>query len=114
MKVLYAVLAGAALFAYTALPAGENSAAAEPQVASSVERYLCDERTSVVNELTHNFQEKPVAVGLQGNGTLLEVFASNETGSWTILVTLPTGVTCLTLVGDSFEMLPPQPDGPRV
>lgn len=113
MKVLYpALIGGALLIGYAALPAGESEAVAQTQ--SSAERYLCDKRDSVVNELSGQFNERPVAVGLQGNGTLLEVFASKETGSWTVLITLPTGVTCMTLAGDGFEILPDQPDDPRV
>ena len=121
MKILCASLIGTALIAgYGMLPAGDSQAVAQTQSAAlqpgetATERYLCDRRETVVGELSSEFQEKPVAVGLQGNGTLLELFASKETGSWTVLITLPSGVTCLTLVGDSFEMLPPQPDGPRV
>lgn len=121
MKILCASLVGTALIAgYAMLPAGDSQAVAQTQSAAvqpgepTTERYLCDQRENVVGELAAEFQEKPVAVGLQGNGTLLELFASKETGSWTVLITLPSGVTCLTLVGDSFEMLPPQPDGPRV
>ena len=118
MKTLYAAVLGTALAAYAASPAAENAAVAQTpaslgQAQTNSERYLCDDRKSVVGELTQNFDEKPVAVGLQGNGTLLEVFASKATGSWTILITMPSGVSCLSLVGDSFEMMP-QLDGPRV
>jgi hypothetical protein len=113
MKAKHAALIGAALLlGYTALPAGDTKAAA--QAAPGTERYLCDTRETVVKELSGQFHEQPIATGLQGNGTLLEVFASRETGSWTVLITMPTGVTCLALAGDSFEMLPPQADGPRV
>jgi hypothetical protein len=35
---------------------------------------------------------------------LVELFASPETGSWTILVTRPDGVTCLLAAGHSIEM----------
>ena len=120
MKVVSAALVAAALSAYVASPAAQNPAAAESQSVAlsqsqgngNTERYLCDQRTSVVGELTQSFREKPVAVGMQGNGTLLELFASKETGSWTVLITLPSGVSCLTLVGDSFEMLPQKVAGP--
>ncbi len=116
MKPIYAGLVGfvAALAAYAALPAADTPAAAETGPGMATEEFLCDDRAAVVGELTQNFHERPVAQGLQGNGTLLEVFASRETGTWTILVTLPTGVSCLTLVGDSWEMLPDTASGPRV
>ena len=34
---------------------------------------------------------------------LVETFASAETGTWTITVTMPTGVTCLVASGQAFE-----------
>lgn len=119
MKIFAAAAVATALTVYIAAPASMSAAAADPTPASlsnapaqGGEKYLCDQRTSVVGELSQSFKEKPVAVGLQGNGTLLEVFASKDTGSWSILLTLPSGVSCLTLVGDSFEMLPQRLDGP--
>ena len=121
MKTLYAAVLGLGLAAYAASPAAENQAVAQTQIPAALgqsqgqsERYLCDERNSVVGELTQNFHEKPVAQGLQGNGTLLEVFASKDTGSWTILITLPNGMSCLTLVGDNWELMPQMAEGPRV
>ena len=45
-----------------------------------------------------------VGCGCNGrNNAMVEVFASEETGSWTILVTMPTGVTCLVASGEAFE-----------
>ncbi|MCB1343639.1 MAG: hypothetical protein KDK24_21735 [Pseudooceanicola sp.] len=45
---------------------------------------------------------------------MLEVFASAETGTWTITLTAPNGQTCLIASGQSFETLaetlPPNED----
>ncbi len=38
-------------------------------------------------------------------GAVMEVFASSATGTWTITVTSPSGVTCLIASGQSFEAL---------
>ena len=38
-------------------------------------------------------------------GAVMEVFASDDTGTWTITVTLPNGLTCLIAAGESFEVL---------
>lgn len=45
-------------------------------------------------------------------GMVMETFASGETGSWTITVTTPNGMTCLVASGQAFETLAealPQP-----
>ena len=44
-------------------------------------------------------------MGVAGGNRVMEVFASNESGSWTITVTHPNGVTCLVAAGQGFEML---------
>ena len=44
----------------------------------------------------------------------MEVFASVESGSWTITVTMSNGITCLVASGQAFEelaeVLPPKGD----
>ncbi len=44
----------------------------------------------------------------------MEIYASDETGSWTIIVTLPDGMACLVAAGQSYEALadalPPKGD----
>ena len=53
-------------------------------------------------------------MGLGSNNAVIEVFASDETGSWTITVTKANGVTCLVASGQNFqtlaEVLPAQGD----
>jgi len=42
---------------------------------------------------------------LVGNGSVLEVLAS-KTGSWTILVTQPSGLLCVVASGEAWENFP--------
>ena len=51
------------------------------------------------------YGESRQAIGLGTNNQVVEVFASLETGTWTITVTTPAGVTCLVASGQSFETL---------
>ncbi len=44
-------------------------------------------------------------MGLGANNSVIEVFASDESGSWTITVTTPNGVTCLVASGQAYETL---------
>ena len=43
------------------------------------------------------------SIGLGDNNQVVEVFASTETGTWTITVTNPNGLTCLVASGQAFE-----------
>ena len=44
-------------------------------------------------------------MGIGANNAIVEVFASDQTGSWTITVTAPGGLTCLVASGQAFEEL---------
>lgn len=65
----------------------------------------CAPRDSVLERLTQSYGETRQSIGLGSNDALVEVFASPETGSWTITVTMPDGTTCLVASGQAFETL---------
>jgi len=65
----------------------------------------CAERDRIVARLAERFGETRQAVGLGANNAVVEVFAASETGTWTITVTLPGGLTCLVASGQAFENL---------
>ena len=99
-KLIYKMTLGLGLMA---LAAGQVSA----QNARN-----CGPREAVVERLAGKYGETRQSIGLGANNAVVEVFASQETGTWTITVTMPTGVTCLVASGQSFESLaealPPQ------
>ena len=63
----------------------------------------CGLREAVIERLASSYGETRQSVGIGSNNAMVEVFASDETGSWTILVTMPTGLSCLMASGESFE-----------
>jgi hypothetical protein len=64
----------------------------------------CAVRKVVVGQLAERYQETRRGIGMTANASVLEVFAS-EDGSWTITVTLPSGMTCLVASGQGWEAL---------
>ncbi len=65
----------------------------------------CAPRDVVVERLAEKYGESRQSIGLGGNNSLVEVFASPDTGSWTITMTMPNGVTCLMATGRAYETL---------
>jgi len=63
----------------------------------------CAERSFVLNELGTKYRETRRAMGLAANNTMMEMFASADTGTWTLTVTMPNGTTCLVASGDGYE-----------
>ena len=49
---------------------------------------------------------------MAGNGGVIELYTS-EKGSWTLLLTQPTGVSCLIAAGDNWETMPEPKPAPR-
>ena len=62
----------------------------------------CANRADLLRHLSQNYKEAPVAMGLTANGGLLEVVASKE-GSWSIIVTMPNGMSCGVVSGVNWE-----------
>jgi hypothetical protein len=71
----------------------------------------CAERGTIVERLARDYGESRQSIGLVGGRQVLEVFASEETGSWTILLTAPDGVACLVATGELFHRFDPVPPG---
>jgi hypothetical protein len=65
----------------------------------------CAPRNVVVDRLAQRYGETRQSMGLGANNAIIEVFASDETGTWTITVTSANGITCLVASGQAFEAL---------
>lgn len=65
----------------------------------------CATRDLVVERLAQKYGESRQALGLGTQGAMVEIFASEESGSWTITVTMPNGSTCLIATGQAYERL---------
>lgn len=65
----------------------------------------CAPRAMVLDRLAQSYGESRQSAGLGGDNLLEELFASQESGSWTIIATSPNGLTCLVASGQSFQAL---------
>lgn len=63
----------------------------------------CATHDTVVKRLADGYGETRQSIGLAPNNSVVEVFASLETGTWTITVTNTSGITCLVASGQSYE-----------
>ena len=67
----------------------------------------CTDREAAIRHLGGKFLEAPVAMGLTNTGEVLEVLTSDAGRSWTMLVTMPNGNTCLVAAGEAWKTIPP-------
>ena len=61
----------------------------------------CGPRATLVAQLADRYRESRRGLGLAANAALVEVFAA-DTGSWTIITTLPDGTACLVASGENW------------
>jgi len=87
----------AALFA-AFLASTIPTATAEAQTA----RPQCADRGSVLAQLAQKYHEAPVNMGLTNAGAVLEILTSDG-GTWTVVVTTPSGVSCMIAAGQHWE-----------
>jgi len=63
----------------------------------------CAPRAQIREVLGARFGETVTAAGVDQSGNLVQVFSS-KTGSWTIVVTIPGGPTCLLSAGEGWSL----------
>jgi hypothetical protein len=91
-RTLIATASAAALLAVALAP---NGAAAQQ---------VCAERVGVLKHLDKTHHEAPQALGITSSGQVVELLVSDK-GSWTLIVTAPSGVACLIAAGDNWETM---------
>ncbi len=76
---------------------------------------VCTDRATVMGNLAVEYSEAVTGRGITNNGWLFEIMQSSDGQTWTAIVTLPNGTTCMTAAGVAWEDLPaPVEQGPPV
>ena len=67
--------------------------------------FKCSERSKFIGYLADTFAEKPVAIGMASNGSIIELLKSIDGDSWTIIMTTPNGISCRISAGEKWQPL---------
>lgn len=70
------------------------------------EANACATRAEVLSHLSGEYGEAPVAIGAANNGGVIEIMRSPESNTFTIIITMPDGMTCMIAAGSNWENLP--------
>ena len=85
----------------------QNATTVQPQARA------CTDRMAALTHLSKKYAEAPVAMGLASNGGVLEVLSNDSGRTWTILLTMPSGMSCMLATGEDWERLNPTVTGSR-
>jgi hypothetical protein len=86
----------------TAEQAAIPNSGAKPNPPQGMQLAPCGKREDVVKVLREKFGESPIGHGLANTGTMAEVFLGPK-GTWTIVATTPTGMSCMVGAGQSWQ-----------
>lgn len=76
------------------------------QPAAAQQQPACTARADVISHLAKKYSEAPVSLGLANNGGVIEVLSSKKGSSWTIIITMPNGTSCMIAAGENWEDVP--------
>lgn len=76
------------------------------------ESMQCAARGNLLEILNSQYDETARAIGVISEEAVLEVFVSKESGTWTVLITDPDGLSCVLAAGQDWEETPKGPDQP--
>lgn len=71
-------------------------------LAPAAAQQVCMARSDLNALLGERFAEKPVAHGLSSSGRLMEIYARDDGGTWTLVVTTPEGNSCVVANGEGW------------
>ena len=71
----------------------------------------CLPHGKMVDLLDGQYSEQRVSAGLETGGRLIEVFATADGGTWTMVMTTPNGVTCVIAAGLEWQDVEPKGKG---
>lgn len=69
---------------------------------------VCGKRADLLSQLSGRWSEAPVAMGLKDDGSVLEIVAAADGSTWTVLITYPSGASCVVATGERWETAPPR------
>ncbi|MES2915544.1 MAG: hypothetical protein V4753_10545 [Pseudomonadota bacterium] len=84
-----------------ALSLGLGGMIAAADIANSAPQ--CDSRDRVTALLADRYGETRRSVGVAGEAAVMELYAADATGTWSITMTLPDGQMCLMASGSGYE-----------
>jgi len=64
---------------------------------------VCAPRDHLIQRLADVYGETRKGFGLRSDHVVIEIYASDETGTWTLLATRPDGVSCAMAVGEAWQ-----------
>lgn len=97
------LLSAALVFGSAALAPPAFAGSPTDTVQANFGRQTCGPRQQITANLQKKFGETKQAVGLANQSQAFELWSSEKTGSWTMLMTNANGISCIVASGKSWH-----------
>ncbi len=106
------LICAALVFGAAALapPPDAASSEAAAKLVQGAPMALCLPRAAIAEHLATRYGESRHGAGLQGAAAIIEIWTSRDTGTWTLLLTRPTGLSCVLGAGTDWRDVPADPN----
>lgn len=64
---------------------------------------FCSTRADITMQLSEKYAEVPVALGVANNGGVMEVLSAPNGDTWTLILTMEDGQSCVIAAGDDWR-----------
>lgn len=106
IAALVGALIGALIVALVLALAPRPAQAADPRPGQEPVP-ICASRAEIAAALYRNYRERPAAISIAGNGSLIELYLSPGGATWTLIEILPMRATaCLRYSGEGWTATP--------
>jgi|TARA_Y100000815_G_scaffold275236_1_gene312425 hypothetical protein len=78
--------------------------------ASPIAEIICAPRDEMTQKLTRQLGETRVATGIRDIERIMEVWRSESSGDWTLVMTYADGKSCIVAMGEDWSDLSPRPE----
>lgn len=78
--------------------------------ASPVMGQECIGTADAYASLTQNYGEERLYTAMRPDGTVIEMWGNKSTGTWSMFITLPNGISCSVGSGTGFETFAAKPN----
>jgi len=79
-----------------------NLMAPSPASAQMTQEMGCGQRAEIAADLKQTHDETPIAIGVTSVGTVMELWTARDGETWTLIVTLPDGNSCVVGAGQDW------------
>ena len=91
-------------------PAHSSFHCREPLPVDAASPNLCTKRTALVKALHNKYEEQRRGMGIASKTGVVEFYMSDK-GTWTVVMSMPNGMSCIIAAGRDWEEIAATPIG---